>query len=52
LKRLERILVHRSPQQPRLYLFSLNPRKTEAIIPKNAEPDPEFPGILRRERER
>jgi hypothetical protein len=32
------ILVHQSPQQVRLYLFSLNIRISEVIIHKNAEP--------------
>ena len=31
------ILVQRTPQQARLYLFSLNPRFSGVIIRKNAE---------------
>ena len=41
LKNPVRILVQRTPQQARLYLFSLNPRILEVIIRKNAEPGPE-----------
>jgi len=38
LKPPARILVHRSPEKAWLYLFSLDPRISEVIIHKNAEP--------------